>query len=101
MKKFKTPKIICPKCNLQYLPGEIYLPKEFLGQPKRIEKDCYGRIVNYYEHSMNLSEKYTCDKCGTTFSVRAKVIFDTYIDEESNLKPYVTKLKQEKLQLTE
>jgi hypothetical protein len=28
--------IECPKCGKEFLPGEIYLPKHFLGQPDSI-----------------------------------------------------------------
>lgn len=31
--------IRCPQCGAEYLPGEIYLPKYFLGQPKNVSKD--------------------------------------------------------------
>ena len=55
MKK-RTPKITCPRCGAQYLPGEIYLPKAFLGQPKLIEKDFAGKILDYLGESMDLSE---------------------------------------------
>jgi uncharacterized OB-fold protein len=67
MKKNKTPKIICPRCGTQYLPCEIYLPDHFLGKATMIEKDCYGKVLDYYGNSMDLVEQYKCDKCNTTF----------------------------------
>ena len=98
----KTPKIICPKCGTQYLPGEIYLPESFLGQPNQIIKNCYGEILDYYGGSMNLSETYQCDKCDTVFSVKATVQFNTSVKDELNIKtPYKTKFSKEKLILPE
>lgn len=38
-------KIKCPFCDTEYLPGEIYLPKHFLGQPIDIERDIAGNIL--------------------------------------------------------
>ena len=39
--------ICCPKCNYQYLPGEIFNPKYFLGQPKHIIRNGMGEILGY------------------------------------------------------
>lgn len=66
-------KIICPVCGRQYLPGEIYLPKNFLGQPKYVEKDCSGKIIFADGGDMCLKETYQCDKCDTTFEVVANI----------------------------
>lgn len=102
MKKYKTPKIICPCCGAQYLPCEIYLPNPFLGKTKLIEKDIYGKILDYYGDSMDLYEQYKCDKCNTTFSVKATVTFSTKVMDEVDFeKPYVTQLKKQKLILAE
>ena len=98
MKKLNTPKIICPKCGCQYLPGEIYLPNQFLGQPKIIERDIYGKIMDDYGGTMDLNETYTCDKCNAIFSIRAKVQFETKIKYQDE--PYKLKLGK-KLTLSE
>ena len=38
-------KINCPYCNIEYLPGEIFIPNYIIGQPKEIERDEDGNIV--------------------------------------------------------
>lgn len=102
MNKFKTPKIICPSCGAQYLPCEIYLPNSFLGKTKMIEKDVYGKILDYYGSSMDLKEQYKCDKCNTTFSVKATVTFNTQVKSEFDFdSPYVSNLRSTKLTLSE
>lgn len=97
MKKLNTPKITCPKCGKQYLPGEIYLPKEFLGQPKIIERDIYGKILDDYGGTMNLKEQYICDNCNSLFFVKAKVSFETQLKSDT----YKMKLSKPKLTLEE
>ena len=98
----KTPKIVCPKCGTQYLPGEIFLPKSFVGQPKQVIKNCYGEIIDYYGDSMGLNETYQCDKCNAVLSIKAAVQFQVQIKDELNLKaPYRTNFKKEKLVLSE
>lgn len=79
MRKDKRVDIIkCPCCGAEYLPGEIYLPKDFLGQPKYVEKTYLdGKIMYYGGNSMNLEEHYVCDRCNTAFKVTAKVQFST------------------------
>ena len=100
MKKNTTPKIICPRCGRQYLPGEIYVPNAFVGQPKFVERDVYGKILDSYNGNMCLKETYTCDKCDTTFTIKATVKFDTEVAEELNKTPYRMKLNK-KLTLSE
>lgn len=70
-------KIICPYCEVEYLPGEIYLPKHFLGQPKDIDKDITGAVLLADGIPQNLKETYTCDKCQKTFTVTAKIDYTT------------------------
>lgn len=67
--------ITCPKCGAQYLPSEIFMPRSFIGEPKDIEKDCYGKIVYYAGTDMNLKESYLCDYCGHNIRVEATVEF--------------------------
>ena len=46
-KKFDV--IECPVCKAQYLPAEIYLPKNFIGNPQNINKDhLTGKIEDFY-----------------------------------------------------
>ena len=67
--------ICCPKCNYQYLPGEIFNPKYFLGQPKNIIRNSIGEILGYEGIKMDTTETFTCENCNTEFEVHAKVNF--------------------------
>ena len=94
----KITKIVCPKCGCQYLPGELYLPKAFLGQPKNIVKDRWGQILEFDGNSMDTKETYICDKCNTKFIVKAQVQFYTETDEKTdNRNPFVLKLGNKKI----
>ncbi len=68
-------KITCPYCEYEYLSGEIFEPKVFLGQPKNIERDIYGKIIYAEGIEQNLNETYICDKCGKPFKVKASINF--------------------------
>lgn len=93
--KFDEFVIKCPKCGYNYLPGEIYLPEHFLGQPKHIEKEgSTGRIMYYSGIPQDPEEVYTCDKCHTTFLVDTKMSFETEILDEEARKKKTTKLTQ-------
>lgn len=65
--------IKCPYCGAEYLPGEIFLPNHFLGQPKGIEKDYTGKFLYAEGIDQDLTEFYTCDKCLSNFKVSAKI----------------------------
>lgn len=68
--------IRCPYCGAEYLPGEIFLPKHFLGQPKDISKDFTGKILEYDGLPQSLSESYTCDKCMSSFTITANISYN-------------------------
>ena len=91
MKPKQLRTIKCPTCGREYLPAEIFLPNEFLGKPKDIVKDSYGKIVGYSGNSMNDTETYRCDKCDTTFEVVSTTNFESRPVGE-NSPYYVTKL---------
>ena len=89
--KFTT--IKCPYCDREYLPGEIYVPNSFLGQPKNIEKDYSGKIIDFSGSNIDLEEYYQCDKCGKSFKVTAHVSFTVTRDAQNDFSTeYVTKL---------
>lgn len=77
MKKSTT--IKCPNCECEYLPGEIYLPDYFLGQPTNVIRGFENNVLAYDGQPMDLEEEYTCDKCGKKFKVKATVTFKTEI----------------------
>ena len=73
----------CPHCGYQYVPGEIFNPKHFLGQPRDIVRNSIGEILGYEGTVMDTIETYICDNCNTEFTVTAKVSF-TYANNQSN-----------------
>jgi len=88
--------IECPHCGAQYLPGEIFLPKEFLGEPKNVDKDENGKILSYVGTNMNTVENYICDYCGTNFKVRATINMNARTDVKHDFsKPYKVLIKDE------
>ena len=84
----KVEKIVCPQCGMEYLPAEIYLPNYLLGKPTRIVRDENGKILDYDGIDIDTKEKYTCDKCHTTFKVNAKMQFYASFDKVSNFESY-------------
>lgn len=83
--------IHCPYCNAEYLPGEIFIPKHFLGQPTYVDRDYTGKIVEAEGLEQCLVEEYTCDKCNSTFRVKATI---NYLTEQlfENKSTYTQKL---------
>lgn len=73
----KKTTIRCPYCGYEYLPGEIYIPEDFVGQPKNIIKDEEGNVLGFDEADMNTEETFICDHCGKKFKVDASVTFKT------------------------
>ena len=72
----------CPKCGREYLPAEIYMPKEFFCIPDLIKRDTEGCIVDYLGTSLDTSETYCCDLCNTTFNVVADIKFTTEVADD-------------------
>lgn len=73
----KKTTIRCPHCGCEYLPGEIYFPDEFVGQPTHIIKDEEGQVLGFDGTDMNTTEEYCCDKCGAKFTIDASITFRT------------------------
>lgn len=88
--------IKCPYCGAEYLPAEIYIPKNFFGKPFDIERDYNHKIIDYYGTSVDNKETYTCDYCNKTFKVFAKIDFTTSKNEELNVQNmYKTVVKKD------
>ena len=69
-------KLKCPYCGKEYLPSEIYYPKDFFGNPGEVVRDLdTNEIINITGDDMNLKESYICDNCGKSFKVVASVDF--------------------------
>ena len=67
--------IRCPKCNYEYLPGEIFDPRYFLGQPKNIIRNNIGEILGYEGIESDPTETFNCCNCGYDFTVISKINF--------------------------
>ena len=75
-KKINT--IICPYCDREYTPDEIYIPDIILGKTKEVLRNSDGSIdIIEYEKAPDLVENYVCDKCGKPFIVKANIEFTT------------------------
>lgn len=77
--------IKCPHCGYEYLPGELFLPNNFLGQPKKPIRDALGKIlyVEYYEDKeLDTTTKYICDNCDKLFITETTMTFKTKAEEE-------------------
>lgn len=96
-------KIICPACQAEYLPCEIYLPNHFLGKATDIEREhVSGKIIDYFGTPMDNHETYVCDRCGTPFEITATIKFYTKeIDRIDFGKAYKTNIKKPILSLDE
>lgn len=91
----KKTSIKCPHCGTEYLPGEIYIPNYFVGQPTDIIKDEKGAVLGFEGSDMETSEQYTCDLCGQTFRVDAIVTFKTEaLVDDFGSEVYKTKIKR-------
>ena len=64
------------------IPGEIYFPDDFLGQPMDIVKDENGAVVGFDGADMQTTETYICDHCGKKFKVDAIVTFKTELSKD-------------------
>lgn len=80
----KKTTIRCPHCGREYLPGEIYLPKNFVGQPTDIIRGFNGDILTYSGDDMDTKETYICDECNTKFTIDAVVTFKVEKVDEVN-----------------
>lgn len=73
--------IKCPYCGAEYLPEEIFMGDEFLGNSKVI-KDENEHIVSVVEQNdAELYASYVCDCCNKRFTVKAEVKFESEKDE--------------------
>lgn len=70
----------CPHCGAQYLPGEVYMPGAFIGQPEDIVKDSLGKLLyeDYQEgKEPDMVEHFICDYCDKPFIVEATITYKT------------------------
>ena len=91
----RTNIIKCPNCGCEYLPGEIYVGKAFIGAPINVKKDSLGRVTEVIGSDMDTVEYFCCDNCDTPFKIEATVSFETTTLSEQEFKealsPRITK----------
>lgn len=77
--------IKCPFCGAEYLPGELLIPNNVVGQPSQVTRDSFNHII-YYEYLENreplAKEKYVCDFCGREFVINIKPSYTTNKQDE-------------------
>ena len=76
--------IKCPTCGFEYLPGEIFTPKHFVGEPKNVIRNNIGEVLGYEGIEMDLDESFVCQNCDTEFEVHAKVNFVVGDDSDND-----------------
>lgn len=94
--------IICPVCGQEYLPAEIFIPDAFFGHPEDIDKTIDGKIEVYSGTPMDMTETFTCDRCGTELEIEASLKFK--IQEKNKQafeEEYSSPLYQNKISLFE
>ena len=82
--------IRCPHCRCEYLPGEIFQPDYFLGQPKNVIRNRIGEILGHEGTDMDTSETFVCNQCDNEFRITARVMFD--VDDGRNETPILEQL---------
>lgn len=95
MEKF----IKCPHCGCEYLPEEIFYDTSYLGDARDIIKDDEGNIVYYSGKSMELTERYCCDKCNTHFEVTSEIIYTTTKVLDFDEDEYVSEVYSDRVEL--
>lgn len=93
--------IKCPYCDYEYLPGEIYMPKNFLGQPTDIDKDISGKIICYDGTPQELDETFTCTNCNRKFKVHADIKYSSTKLNTENMDDYESVKYKNRFVLTE
>lgn len=92
----------CPKCGYEYLPGEIFIPNNFVGKPTDISRTFDGKIKYFDGLDMDPDETYVCDHCGTPLKIHAEVSFKVTVDSKRDFSSdYTSSLKQKKAVLWE
>lgn len=95
-------KINCPYCNIEYLPGEIFIPNYIIGQPREIERDEEGNIVWNDGINQHLEETYICDKCHRKFKVKVNLDYTIEKTDEFDMsEDYISNKYENRIYLRE
>lgn len=101
MKVRKFEIIECPNCGYEYLPAEIFIPKFYFGTPSNIERTTEGKLVSYEGSSIDLFERYKCDRCNVEFRVVSKLQLTTEKEFPGSFsEEYVTKIDSRRFNYT-
>lgn len=94
--------ITCPFCGREYLPSEIFIPKNFFGKPEDIDRSVTGEIEVFSGSTMDTTEDYVCDGCGKQFVVESEIKFRAVPKEENKFDTvYTSHLYSNKISLFE
>lgn len=94
--------IVCPFCGAEYLPAEIFYPNNFLGKPKNIFKDEYGKLLYYTDTDWDNTETFICDHCNKEFKVTVKYNFTATDSDAINFDDsYETVIYKDRISLNE
>ena len=82
--------IRCPYCGAEYLPEELFVGDEFLGNSITCKNE-KGKIEVETGEEPELETSYICDFCDKKFYVNACITFTTKKDDFDE--EYVVKIK--------
>ena len=94
--------IKCPKCGIEYLPGEIFIGNSFIGRPTDISRSFEGKILYFDGKTMDTDETFICEHCGAPLKIHADVTFKVSVDNKRDFSDeYTSQLKSKKAILWE
>ena len=82
----KWPVIRCPHCGMEFVPAEIFMPGDLIGEPDNVIRDALGRII-YQEYDEGNEPAqvghYVCDECGKPFTVEPIIMYKVKKEDEA------------------
>ncbi len=95
-------KIQCPNCGCEYLPGELFIPNNVIGQPINIIKNEDGKIEAFRKGDQCLIAEYTCDKCNKPLKITVGLDFSAEVDTTHDMsESHKTSLYGKRINLNE
>ena len=85
-KNIKWVVIRCPHCGYEYVPAEIFMPGELVGNPETVIRDALGKVIyqEYDDEEMPAQiEHYVWDNCGKPFIVEPVITYKVRKEDEA------------------
>lgn len=79
------PIIRCPHCGYEYIPCEIFMPGDHIGNTSTVVRDALGKILytEYDEgYEPNQAATFCCEGCGHEFIVETTTTYKAKVQEE-------------------